>query len=66
MPVRHDVRTDQCPSVIGSETVGREVAMAAAENMIPTCIELGGKDCAILLPSADLKSIASTLMRAAL
>ncbi|GHJ86665.1 hypothetical protein NliqN6_3067 [Naganishia liquefaciens] len=50
---------------IGSETVGRKVAMAAAENMIPTCIELGGKDCAILLPSADLKSIASTLMRAA-
>ena len=40
--------------------------MAAAENMIPTCIELGGKDCAVLLPSADLKSIASTLMRAAL
>lgn len=40
--------------------------MAAAENMIPTCIELGGKDCAVILPSADLKSIASTLMRAAL
>ncbi|KAJ9097269.1 hypothetical protein QFC21_004938 [Naganishia friedmannii] len=50
---------------IGSETVGRIVAMDAAENMIPTCIELGGKDCALILPSANLQSISSTLMRAA-
>jgi acyl-CoA reductase-like NAD-dependent aldehyde dehydrogenase len=53
-------------SVIGSEPVGRIVARSATENLIPTCIELGGKDCALLLPSADVKFFASTFMRAAL
>ena len=49
--------------VIGSEPVGKKVAEAAAEMMIPTCIELGGKDPAFILPSADLEFFASTLMR---
>ncbi|RXK39718.1 meiotic Sister-Chromatid recombination aldehyde dehydrogenase [Tremella mesenterica] len=48
---------------IGSESVGRKVAQAAAEIMVPTCIELGGKDPAFLLPSADLDYFASTLLR---
>ncbi|CAD6581237.1 MAG: Meiotic Sister-Chromatid recombination aldehyde dehydrogenase, partial [Tremellales sp. Tagirdzhanova-0007] len=39
---------------IGSESVGRKVAAAAAEIMVPACIELGGKDPAFILPSADL------------
>jgi acyl-CoA reductase-like NAD-dependent aldehyde dehydrogenase len=49
--------------VIGSEPVGKKVAAAAAEIMIPTCIELGGKDPAFLLPSADIDYFASTLLR---
>jgi acyl-CoA reductase-like NAD-dependent aldehyde dehydrogenase len=40
-----------------------QVATAAAEIMVPTCIELGGKDPAFLLPSADLEFFASTIMR---
>lgn len=34
--------------------------------MVPTCIELGGKDPAFLLPSADLDFFASTYLRGAL
>ena len=34
--------------------------------MVPTCIELGGKDPAFLLPSADLKYFGSTWLRGAL
>lgn len=52
-------------AVIGSEPVGKIVAQAAATNLTPTCIELGGKDCAILLPSADVSYFSSTFMRAA-
>ncbi|ORX37583.1 putative meiotic recombination-related protein [Kockovaella imperatae] len=48
---------------IGSEPVGRKVSAAAAEIMVPTCIELGGKDPAFLLPSADVKEWSSHLMR---
>ncbi|KAK4689881.1 hypothetical protein P7C73_g247, partial [Tremellales sp. Uapishka_1] len=50
---------------IGSEPVGKKVAAAAAELMIPTCIELGGKDPAVILPSADLDFFASTWLRGA-
>lgn len=34
--------------------------------MIPTCIELGGKDPAFILPGTDLDFFASTWMRGAL
>ncbi|WVR07962.1 hypothetical protein IAU60_005005 [Kwoniella sp. DSM 27419] len=50
---------------IGSEPVGKKVAAAAAELMVPTCIELGGKDPAFILPDADLDFFASTWMRGA-
>ena len=40
-----------------------QVAVAAAEIMVPTCIELGGKDPAFLLPSANVQEWASHLMR---
>lgn len=43
-----------------------QVALAAAGIMVPTCIELGGKDPAFLLPSANLKQFASTWLRGAL
>ncbi|OCF34338.1 meiotic Sister-Chromatid recombination aldehyde dehydrogenase [Kwoniella heveanensis BCC8398] len=50
---------------IGSEPVGRKVAVAAAELMVPTCIELGGKDPAFIMPGADLDFFASTWLRGA-
>ncbi|EAL18834.1 hypothetical protein CNBI0950 [Cryptococcus deneoformans B-3501A] len=50
---------------IGSEPVGKKVAAAAAEIMVPTCIELGGKDPAFILPGTDLDFFASTWMRGA-
>ncbi|BEJ11711.1 hypothetical protein CspHIS471_0201710 [Cutaneotrichosporon sp. HIS471] len=50
---------------IGSEPVGRKVAAAAASILAGTTIELGGKDPAFILPSADMKFFASTWMRGA-
>ncbi|SDF27546.1 coniferyl-aldehyde dehydrogenase [Celeribacter baekdonensis] len=38
----------------GSTAVGRKVAEAAARNLTPVTLELGGKSPAILMPSADL------------
>lgn len=38
----------------GSTAVGRKVALAAAENLTPVTLELGGKSPAIITPSADL------------
>lgn len=48
---------------IGSETVGRKVAQAAIKHLTPVTLELGGKDPAILLPNADVKKWAPTLLR---
>lgn len=48
---------------IGSEPVGRLVALAATKELTPLTLELGGKDPAILLKDADLKYFASTFMR---
>jgi len=42
----------------GSTEVGRRVAAAAAANLTPTTLELGGKSPCILDPSADLESAA--------
>ena len=49
---------------IGSEPVGKKVASAASINLKPCCIELGGKDAAIVLQNADLSFFESTFMRA--
>ncbi|KAL7409741.1 Aldedh-domain-containing protein [Mrakia frigida] len=49
---------------IGSEQVARKVALSATKNLIPCTMELGGKDPAILLPSADIKQFESTFLRA--
>lgn len=38
----------------GSTAIGRQVAVAAAANLTPVTLELGGKSPAILDPSADL------------
>ncbi|KAJ7581409.1 Aldehyde/histidinol dehydrogenase [Mycena floridula] len=48
---------------IGSDTVGRKVAITAAQNFTPVTLELGGKDPAIILPDTDLNKWASIWMR---
>lgn len=46
----------------GSTATGRKVAEAAARNLVPVTLELGGKSPAILMPDADLPEAAMTLM----
>ncbi|MGB3514088.1 MAG: aldehyde dehydrogenase family protein [Microcoleaceae cyanobacterium] len=46
----------------GSIATGRKVAEAAAKKFIPACLELGGKDPAIVLSSADLDLATSALL----
>ena len=41
----------------GSTAVGREVALAAAKNLTPVTLELGGKSPAIIDPSCDLDGV---------
>ncbi|KIP11111.1 hypothetical protein PHLGIDRAFT_125015 [Phlebiopsis gigantea 11061_1 CR5-6] len=48
---------------IGSEEVGRKVVLAAAEQLTPVTLELGGKDPAIVMPSTDIKQYESVWMR---
>ncbi|MEI8110502.1 MAG: aldehyde dehydrogenase family protein [Chitinophagia bacterium] len=45
----------------GSTATGRKVYAAAAEYMIPVFLELGGKDPAIVLPSANLEQAAASI-----
>ena len=45
----------------GSTAVGRQVAMAAAANLTPVTLELGGKSPAIFDPSCDLDAAASSI-----
>jgi acyl-CoA reductase-like NAD-dependent aldehyde dehydrogenase len=46
----------------GSVETGRQVAAAAAENFIPAFLELGGKDPAIVLESANLELATSAVL----
>jgi acyl-CoA reductase-like NAD-dependent aldehyde dehydrogenase len=46
----------------GSVATGRKVAEAAARQFIPTFLELGGKDPAIALASADLELATSAIL----
>ncbi|MEM9265163.1 MAG: aldehyde dehydrogenase family protein [Cyanobacteria bacterium P01_F01_bin.13] len=46
----------------GSVATGKTVAMAAAKRMIPAFLELGGKDPAIVLASADVDQAATALL----
>ncbi len=46
----------------GSTTTGQKVYRAAAERFIPVFLELGGKDPAIVLASADLELATSSLL----
>lgn len=45
----------------GSGPTGQKIATAAAKNMVPVTLELGGNDAAIVLPDADPKAIAMGL-----
>ena len=45
----------------GSTAVGRKVAAAAAPNLTPLTLELGGKSPAIVLPGGDLKGAARSI-----
>jgi acyl-CoA reductase-like NAD-dependent aldehyde dehydrogenase len=42
---------------------GLQIALAAAENLTPVTLELGGKDPAIILPDTDLQRWSSIWMR---
>jgi coniferyl-aldehyde dehydrogenase len=46
----------------GSTETGRNVLAAAAPNLVPTVLELGGKSPAIVMPDADLDEAARTIM----
>lgn len=48
---------------IGSPGVGKLVQKNAADYLVPCVLELGGKDCAILLKDADLFQAVPVLMR---
>jgi len=45
----------------GSTAVGRQVALAAAQNLTPVTLELGGKSPAIIDESADIAAAAGSL-----
>ncbi|MEE2830498.1 MAG: aldehyde dehydrogenase family protein, partial [Myxococcota bacterium] len=49
----------------GSARTGKAVARAAAENLVPVSLELGGKDAAIVCSDADLERSASGIAWAA-
>jgi acyl-CoA reductase-like NAD-dependent aldehyde dehydrogenase len=46
----------------GSTAVGRKVAAAAAQNLTPVTLELGGKSPAVVMPTADLSRAARRIM----
>lgn len=50
----------------GSVTTGKKVAKAAANNFIPAFLELGGKDPAIVLESANINNAVTAILRGAL
>ncbi len=48
----------------GSPGVGALVASAAAKNLVPTTLELGGKNPAVIAPDADITAMAERVMAA--
>lgn len=46
----------------GSVATGKKVAKAAAENLVPCTLELGGKDPAIVLDDADIERAANGIV----
>jgi aldehyde dehydrogenase (NAD+) len=52
-------------SFTGSTPVGRSIQLAAARNLTPTQLEMGGKNPAIVLPDADLDLAVTEIMKGA-
>lgn len=48
----------------GSSRVGAKVAAAAANNLVPVTLELGGKNPAVIAPDADVPAMARRVMAA--
>lgn len=53
-------------SFTGSTPVGRKIMMAAAEDLKPVTLELGGKSAAVLLDDADLDAAIPSVVRLSL
>lgn len=51
---------------VGSTQIGSIVAHAAAERVVPTTLELGGKSAQIVFPDADLVAAAESITKAIL
>lgn len=64
VPVSKEIMTHKFDHILftGSERVGRLIAMAAAENLTPVTLELGGKCPVIIDPKCDVKHVAKKLM----
>ena len=52
-------------SFTGSTPVGRAIHLAAARNLTPTQLEMGGKNPAIVLPDADLDRAVAEIVKGA-
>lgn len=48
---------------VGSNPVGRIIAVSAANNLIPSTLELGGKSPHIVFPDADLDTVAGFITK---
>ncbi|WP_373634718.1 coniferyl aldehyde dehydrogenase [Yoonia sp. SS1-5] len=46
----------------GSTAVGRHVMRAAADNLVPVTLELGGKSPVVVAPDADIKTAATRIL----
>jgi acyl-CoA reductase-like NAD-dependent aldehyde dehydrogenase len=52
-------------SFTGSTPVGKSIQLAAAKNLTPTQLELGGKNPAVVLPDADLDLAVAEIVKGA-
>ena len=50
----------------GSVSTGKKVAAAAAKAFIPVCLELGGKDPAIVMKDSDIDRATTSILRASI
>lgn len=48
---------------VGSNPVGMSIATSAAQNLIPSTLELGGKSPHIVFPDADLESVSTYITK---
>lgn len=53
-------------SFVGSTEVGSLIAHAAADRVVPTVLELGGKSAQVVFPDADLTAAAEAVVRGVL